>query len=354
MAVAENPGDSLAAVGHAEPVHLVQVSTDDDHRLDALAGLLDAVRRHDDPDAFPVSAAELAREVRYGYDLHPPVLYALEADATAAPVGVLSVEAPVRDNRHLLYGEITVHPQHRRRGYGSRLLDRLLDLAAELGRHTLWVPTPTDDRSGNDFLRHRGFDCATVDARRHQVLGEVDRAQVERLRAEAARHGGDYRLERVRPPYGDDLLSSLIEVTAAINDAPMGSLDFEDEVFDLDRLRDAQTARARRGESVYRGLARHRGTGEVGGHTCVVLHPDQPTLGHQGDTAVARAHRGHRLGLALKIEMLDWLAEAEPQLQSVDTWNNADNRFMIDVNEALGYRLSRSFATYQRRLTSPP
>ena len=59
----------------------------------------------------------------------------------------------------------------------------------------------------------------------------------------------------------------------------------------------------------------------------------------QGDTAVARAHRGHRLGLLLKIDMMHWLAEAEPQFEVVETWNNADNGFMISVNESIGYRL---------------
>ena len=38
--------------------------------------------------------------------------------------------------------------------------------------------------------------------------------------------------------------------------------------------------------------------------------------------------------------MMRWLAEAEPQLEVLETWNNADNRFMISVNELLGYRLS--------------
>ena len=67
---------------------------------------------------------------------------------------------------------------------------------------------------------------------------------------------------------------------------------------------------------------------------------------------MSRAHRGHRLGLLLKIDMMRWLAEAEPQLEVMETWNNADNRFMIGVNELLGYRLSTTYATYE--LTLPP
>ena len=43
------------------------------------------------------------------------------------------------------------------------------------------------------------------------------------------------------------------------------------------------------------------------------------------------------MGLLLKIDMMRWLAETEPQVEVLETWNNADNRFMIGVNELLGY-----------------
>jgi RimJ/RimL family protein N-acetyltransferase len=90
----------------------------------------------------------------------------------------------------------------------------------------------------------------------------------------------------------------------------------------------------------------------VGGHTMVLTNQLRPDVGLQADTAVARHHRGHRLGLLLKIEMMRWLADVEPQLKIIETWNNVDNKFMIDVNEALGYRLSRIFNTYELRVDS--
>jgi hypothetical protein len=65
---------------------------------------------------------------------------------------------------------------------------------------------------------------------------------------------------------------------------------------------------------------------------------------------VLQQHRGHRLGLLLKTGMLLWLAEAEPQLESVDTWNTETNDFMIRVNEQLGYRVMGRGVQYQRRL----
>ena len=44
------------------------------------------------------------------------------------------------------------------------------------------------------------------------------------------------------------------------------------------------------------------------------------------------------LGLLLKAGMVLWLAEAEPQLETVGTWNAESNDHMIGVNELLAYR----------------
>jgi RimJ/RimL family protein N-acetyltransferase len=130
----------------------------------------------------------------------------------------------------------------------------------------------------------------------------------------------------------------------------MGDLTYEREVFDLGLMRDVETAAAGRGEHVYRVVARHRGSGHLGGHTVVAVNPLRPGRGVQCDTAVAREHRGHRLGLLLKIEMMAWLAETEPQLEHVETFNQVDNGYMINVNEAIGYRLDRVFHMYERQL----
>jgi len=58
------------------------------------------------------------------------------------------------------------------------------------------------------------------------------------------------------------------------------------------------------------------------------------------DTSVVRMHRGNRLGLLLKAEMLGWLRESN-QLHRLDTWNAASNTHMIGINEKLGYECSR-------------
>ena len=58
----------------------------------------------------------------------------------------------------------------------------------------------------------------------------------------------------------------------------------------------------------------------------------------QGDTLVAPAHRGHRLGLWIKLANLELLLREHPEVRAIDTFNADDNRWMVAINEQLGFR----------------
>jgi GNAT superfamily N-acetyltransferase len=350
--VSKIPWPNRGRLRHPGLVPFVRVKPDDMTQVNAVASIEEAARQVDDPEALPPIAKMLAGQMRYGWDLDAPEHYLYVPEDASDPVGTLVLDLPTRDNLHLAWVGIVVHPDHRRKGHGSVIMNEALRLAREAGRSTIWVGTAEDDQGARRFVEGFGFAYASHDARRRQVLARVDQTEIQRLWAMAEAAASDYSLERLQPPIPDQVLSELVEVTAAINDAPMGELTYEDEKFDLQRLRDLETAARGRRDRVYRVIARHRVTGEVGGHTVVLTHPLQPDVAGQGDTAVARHHRGHRLGLLVKIDMMRWLAQVEPQLKIIETWNNVDNKFMINVNEALGYRLSRIFNMYELKLAS--
>ena len=58
---------------------------------------------------------------------------------------------------------------------------------------------------------------------------------------------------------------------------------------------------------------------------------------YQWGTLVRTAHRGHRLGLAVKVANLRQLQQARPDLGQVVTWNAEVNTHMIGVNEEMGF-----------------
>ncbi len=63
-----------------------------------------------------------------------------------------------------------------------------------------------------------------------------------------------------------------------------------------------------------------------------------------------RDHRGHRLGMLVKIAAADLLLEHAPEREAIVTWNAEENRPMLDVNEAMGFRAIGYEGAWQKRV----
>jgi GNAT superfamily N-acetyltransferase len=285
--------------------------------------------------------------LRWGWDGEPATPYLMSVGGRT--VAQASLHLPERDNRHLAWAELHVRPEERRRGYGSVLLEHLVTEARAAGRTSLGTDG-WESESTVGFAAKHGLEKRSQAIQRRQHLDEVDPSLVQKLYDEAAAVAVDYELLRIEGRTPDDLMDAVVEVAAAINDAPTDDLDIEDDVMSPERQRDYETSVLRQGRRLYHLVARHKETGELGGHTVVAVEEQRPTIAHQHDTAVARPHRGHRLGLLLKAGMLLWLAEAEPQIKTIDTWNAESNDHMIAVNEALGYRIMGRGLEFQKDL----
>ncbi len=61
-------------------------------------------------------------------------------------------------------------------------------------------------------------------------------------------------------------------------------------------------------------------------------------------------HRGHRLGLAVKLANLDFLAEREPAVRMIGTGNAQENAPMIAVNDMLGFEIAGVGMFWQKQL----
>lgn len=84
--------------------------------------------------------------------------------------------------------------------------------------------------------------------------------------------------------------------------------------------------------------AQHVETGELAGFTELGIGPDLTATTHQHDTLVLREHRGHRLGQLIKCAALLRWSDIAPESPSIITYNAEENRPMLSINEALGFR----------------
>lgn len=231
-----------------------------------------------------------------------------------------------------------VHPEHQRRGHGRRLL---AEVEAATDRPRLRAPSWVGT-AGPGALPRLGYTSGPVhEVRRVSVRDPQPEALVHA--AEAASR--DYDLERFAGPAPDSLLDDLVPLREAINDAPDVG---EFEAYPPERIRGYEQSLAGRRQTPYTILARHRATGEPAGLTLLCVHDLRPAIAVQEDTSVLAPHRGHRLGLRMKLAMLAWLREERPDVEAADTWNAPGNDPMIAINEALGCRLVAETVRYTK------
>jgi GNAT superfamily N-acetyltransferase len=294
----------------------------------------------DDPLSPPLSLPVFRHWLARGWESDPSETWVAADEATGETVGWYRIELPDLENRHRASGSPTVRPASRRRGAGTALLRHEVERARANGRTVLRGGALVGS-AGDAFARQAGAEPSLVDARRMQDLRKIPPGLVASLHETAAGAAAGYSLESWTGPTPEEHLDRVAAGFNAMNDAPH-SPDREDDIWDAQRVRERADAAVR--EGCLRGYsiaAIAESTGEMAGLTQVFVDPEYPEWGHQGVTAVTRPHRGHRLGLLIKAAMLEWLATEEPKLERIATDNAATNKYMIAVNETLGYELMK-------------
>lgn len=271
-------------------------------------------------------------------------------------VGAVSAHWPLLDNTALGWFDVAVVPGARRQGVGSALLQAVEDEAAARGRTTLQceVPRPlTDagDAPGEQFASARGYTLALTDT--HYVLRvPVPEVHLDALEAETAAHADGYRLESWVGHCPDRFVEAVCGLEEAfLAEAPKGDLDVEPERWDETRLREVEARRSALGRTTFSTVA-VAPDGTLAGNS-ELMQPSDTVRGgcFQSGTLVLGAHRGHRLGLAMKVRNQRALQAHDNSARLLHTWNEQDNHYMIGVNQRLGFEPVESNSEWQRRLT---
>jgi mycothiol synthase len=217
-----------------------------------------------------------------------------------------------------------VLPEHRRRGFGSALLDAILEIQLAAGRRSL-ASHAQDDGSLAFAIRH-GFEEVDRQVELVRTVGPDEPAAPSFAGVDFTTVADDKDLLRRAHPLAEQGFADLALATGP------ASISIDEW------LRDEATLP---GGSIV-ALA----DGKVVGYAGLIAWNDDDTRAENGLTVVDRAWRGRGLGKALKRRQLAW-ASAHG-IRELVTWTQDGNAAMQRVNTSLGYA-ARSISHTVRR-----
>jgi GNAT superfamily N-acetyltransferase len=323
----------------AEDFALSTVSPDDDGAMRDWFALIAAARAHDVPGDPPPCWVEHRAQLVAAEPGYAETVWL--ARAGTETVGVAQLALPMLDNLDNAFGELVVAPHRRRRGIGARLLHRLADAARAAGRVRLLIDAqePLDRQGpGAAFLRAAGARMALADRRRRLTLPPADPAALDALAAQAGDAARGYEIVQWTGDTPREWLDDVAALVARMStDAPHDDLHHGPEHHDAARVRARDAARRARGVRCAVTAARVP-DGRLAAYTVIFQTSSVTWYASQGDTVVAPAHRGRRLGALVKLANLRQIQRESPGLAVIDTYNADSNPWMVSINEAIGYR----------------
>src|SRR5690625_252432 len=275
-----------------------------------------------------------------------------------AIVGRAVIFLPQQDNLGTVSAGVAVHPDFRGLGTGTALLEHaLLPALRECGRSLIqaWAEIPAEGDPDDPALPANRLAARLGLSRRNVAVARVLPLPIQddlldRLQAEVAGHIGGYRIELWDEGVPEEHLEGYGRLLRQLElDEPDEDVEHEAPEYTPERIRSEEQRRRERGEAAVMAVAIAADGTCVGNSEIIVQQSEGTTMAWQESTLVLPEHRGHRLGLALKVATHRVLGERAPHVAALVTFNSHVNPWMIGINEKLGYRVALREVTLQGR-----
>jgi GNAT superfamily N-acetyltransferase len=312
---------------------------DSDDEIAERVRLVDLLQKEILPDDPPASVEQAIAATRARPERHRRYQFKVRDDAgNLVGLAGTAIDPDNDDNPDVLWTGISIHPDARRNGIGSRLLAELVEIARKEGRTRLVGHTAEGRIGGTEFAEATGAASKQAQHLNHLPIADVDRPMLERWVADAATRAADYQLIGWDGPVPDEYMEKWLDLVVVMNTAPLDDLEINDFTITAEEVREDDAVRAAAGIEYWVLVARHKGTGEWAGFHDVSWSPHERPYVYVDSTGVRPTHRGHALGKWLKAAMTLRILDERPGVTNIRTGNADSNDAMLGINKLMGYR----------------
>lgn len=271
-------------------------------------------------------------------------------------VGIAQLQLEDADNSHLAILRLMVLPDRRGEGLGTTLLEAAEHEAHADARSTVLtsVTVPLgvgsdDDHPHLGFARRHGYAVAgTEEVKVADLPGTEDRWPG--LEAQAAEKAAGYGLVCWTDRAPEEHVAEIARLYSRfLGEIPLGDVALKPATWSVERIRESEERWLASGRHQVL-VAAVAPDGTLAGYTNLFVLDGRPERAGIDSTLVLPEHRGHRLGLALKVRLHQETRVRHPEVTRIATGNADVNTWMNAVNDQLGYRVVETCFDVQKVL----
>lgn len=242
------------------------------------------------------------------------------------------------------YFQCFVPIELRRQGIGTLQLKKVANLAKEWGFKKLFC-IQCEKKPAKEFCKHFGAVMTARDTRRKFHLKDAVWDKIETY-AKPTSKNSDFTTEfSIEYPQKRKLELMRLLASLACEFSRFDNDDPWDEDFLVKGMIEDEGKLIGKEINIF-AIAKDVDD-RFAGVTEVSIENITPEFAYQGITGVAKEHRGNGLGLRLKAEMALHIRNNYPKVEKISTTTSNENKWMIDINEAMGYKVYKQVEKYR-------
>lgn len=249
------------------------------------------------------------------------------------------------ENDHVVWFDISVFPEWRKRGVGKKLFLFIYDFAVKGNKKCLMANTIHTIPAGEFFMNSLGFSIGNELIISQLDINDIDDSLIADWISNAPNQL--YTIGLWKGAYPENELDSIIKVKESMNTSPRNNLDLQDMHWTKDELRRLEQFYLTRMVERWTAYVKDNQSKQIIGYSEIFWHSSENNIMYQGDTGIIKDFQGQGIAKWLKAYIIKKVLLDKNFVFYIRVSNSIINNAMLSINRKLGYKIYQSKKTWQ-------